>query len=32
MMPEAFEGAGSLVGLLTVAGFVISVFLSTAAH
>lgn len=31
MMPEAFEHGGSLVGLLTVAGFVISVFLSTAS-
>lgn len=31
MMPEAFEGGGSLVGLLTVAGFVISVFLSASA-
>src|SRR4051794_4316511 len=31
MMPEAFEGGGSLVGLLTVAGFVISVFLSTSS-
>jgi ZIP family zinc transporter len=30
MMPEAFEEGGSLVGLVTVAGFVISVFLSTA--
>ena len=31
MMPEAFEEGGSLVGLLTVAGFVISVFLSTSS-
>ncbi|MGI8755998.1 MAG: ZIP family metal transporter [Acidimicrobiales bacterium] len=31
MMPEAFEGGGSLVGLVTVAGFVISVFLSTSS-
>jgi ZIP family zinc transporter len=31
MMPEAFEHGGSLVGLLTVAGFVVSVFLSTAS-
>ena len=31
MMPEAFEEGGSLVGLLTVSGFVISVFLSTSS-
>jgi len=31
MMPEAFEAGGSLVGLLTVAGFVVSVFLSTSS-
>lgn len=31
MMPEAFEGGGSLVGLVTVAGFVISVVLSTSS-
>jgi hypothetical protein len=31
MMPEAFEAGGAWVGLVTVAGFVISVALSTAS-
>lgn len=31
MMPEAFEAGGSWVGLVTVAGFVISVALSTSS-
>ena len=29
MMPEAFEEAGSLVGLVTVAGFALAFVLST---